>query len=105
MTAPTVSVSVSADPRITDAREVLAETRESEWPEDRDSGWLIGWAFTYLAEEIAIHDRLVADEAEAGRIEAAADRASEAAIALKRVLGERREHARKALENAKGWRA
>jgi hypothetical protein len=89
------TVSVSADPRITDAREVLTETRKAEWPADRDSEHLIGWAFTYLAEEIAIHDGLVADEAGARRIEAAADRASEAAKALTNVLRERREWDRK----------
>jgi hypothetical protein len=100
MTAATVS----ADPRITDAREVLAEVREAEWPGDRDSGYLIGRAFYFLADVLAQHDRMVADEEDPDGIEAAADQASEAAIALKRVLGERREHARKALERAKEWR-
>ena len=104
MTAATVS----ADPRITDARDVFRDYGPSVWPEDRYSRQLIGRAWAYLAEVITGYGVLMADEEDPDGIEAAADEAGEAAKALRRVLGERREWERKqeeaaSIERAREW--
>jgi hypothetical protein len=91
MTAATVS----ADPRITDAREVLSTCGRATWPKDRNSKNLIGRAWFALGEVIKTHDRMVANEEGADGIEAAADEAGEAVKALQKVLRERREWDRK----------
>ena len=106
MTAATVS----ADPRITDAREVFRTCGRSTWPKDRDSDHLIGRAWFALGEVIAVYDRLRSGGVDDHAAEDAADEASEAAIALKRVLGERREWERKqeeadSIERAREWMA